>query len=249
MGAALDEARLRYLLLDVEGTTTPVEFVYQVLFPYARRALESFLQERANDGKVSIEIERLRAEHASNAQRGLRPPEWQDSSAEIRVDSACHYVYWLMDRDSKSSTLKALQGRIWEEGYRSGELQGDVYPDVAPAFSRWRGKDKQIAIFSSGSILAQRLLFETTASGDLSSFIAAHFDTTTGPKAAADSYRRIADALNGAPRQMLFISDTIAELDAAAASGAQTLLCVRPGCDVPSETKHPVIYGFDGVLP
>jgi enolase-phosphatase E1 len=245
----LDEGQLRWFLLDVEGTTTPVDFVYRILFPYAREHVERFLREHRDDLEVREEIQKLRAEHALDVQRGLTPPDWLDGSSESCLEPARPYIYWLMDQDRKSTALKALQGRIWEDGYRSGELHGEVYPDVPPALSRWQKRNKNIAIFSSGSILAQKLLFEAIPGGNLTPFLSAHFDTTTGLKVDAESYRRIADALNTDPPQMVFISDVTAELDAAEQSEVQTLLCVRPGRANPAKSRHPVIHSFDEVLP
>ena len=132
-----------------------------------------------------------------------------------------------MDQDRKSTGLKSLQGKIWEEGYRSGELKGEVYPDVLPALERWRKQGIDIAIFSSGSVQAQRSLFRNSVAGDLTRFIRAYFDTTTGPKREPESYGRIAAALERSPPEVLFVSDIAAELDAARAAGMQTALCVR----------------------
>ncbi len=116
-----------------------------------------------------------------------------------------NYALWLMERDRKSTPLKSLQGKIWEAGYLSGELRGKLYPDVAPAFRRWRAQGRRMAIFSSGSVLAQKLLFAHSPAGDLASFISAYFDTTTGPKQDAESYGRIAAALGFPPAEMLAI--------------------------------------------
>jgi enolase-phosphatase E1 len=154
-----------------------------------------------------------------------------------------------MDRDRKSTGLKALQGRIWEAGYRAGELKGkgEVYPDVRPALERWHAAGKTIAIFSSGSVQAQRNLFANTTAGDLSPFLSAYFDTTTGPKREARSYRQIAATLRQEPRDMLFISDVAAELDAARAAGMRTTLCVRepdPPIPNPQPPDHPRIHSF-----
>jgi len=152
-----------------------------------------------------------------------------------------------MDRDRKSTGLKSLQGKIWDEGYRVGELRGEVYPDVAPALERWVRQGIQIAIFSSGSVQAQRSLFQSTAAGDLTRFIRNYFDTTTGPKTAPESYGRIAQVLQRSPAQILFLSDIAAELDAARTAGMQTALCVR-GPGLPnSPGPHPVIRTFDQV--
>ena len=150
-----------------------------------------------------------------------------------------------MDRDKKSTGLKSLQGKIWEEGYRTGELRGEVYPDVPPALERWRRQRIDIAIFSSGSVQAQRSLFASTAAGDLTRFIRAYFDTTTGPKTAQQSYARIAAALERAPSEVLFLSDVGAELDAARTAGMRTALCVRAPGPAPSTGAHPVVHALD----
>jgi len=152
-----------------------------------------------------------------------------------------------MDQDKKSTGLKSLQGKIWEEGYRTGELRGEVYPDVPPALERWRRQRIDIAIFSSGSVQAQRSLFASTAAGDLTRFIRAYFDTTTGPKTAPDSYARIAAALERSPSDVLFLSDVGVELDAARAAGMGTALCVRTPGSAPSIGVHPVIHVLDAL--
>lgn len=249
MSLSLEDARLRCLLLDVEGATTPVDFVYRVLFPYARKQVKAFLCKRRDDPEVLKNIDALHAEQTLDAQHGLAPPEWLEGSAEQRLESAGRYFHWLMDQDRKSTALKALQGRIWQEGYDSGDLKGDVFSDVPPAFSRWHNRGKRIAIFSSGSILAQIWLFKTIPSGDLTSLITAHFDTTTGSKIDSESYRRIADTLGFRPLEIVFISDTVAELDAASRCGVQALLCVRPGGEDPPQVTYPIVRSFDEVLP
>ena len=153
-----------------------------------------------------------------------------------------------MEQDRKSTGLKSLQGKIWDEGYRAGDLRGEVYPDVPPALLRWRRQGIDIAIFSSGSIQGQRSLFTNTTAGDLTPFIRAYFDTTTGPKHTPDSYARIAAALERSPSEVLFLSDIGAELDAALAAGMQTALCVRTPGSSPPTGAHPVIRMFDQVV-
>ena len=228
---------LRAILLDIEGTTTPIEFVHQVLFPYARRRLHDYLEQHVGDPGVRADVALLRAEYAAESSHSPDLPAWNPET----------YVYWLMDRDRKSTALKALQGRIWEQGYRAGELRGKgkVYPDVRPALERWHAAGKTIAIFSSGSVQAQRNLFANTTAGDLSPLLSGYFDTTTGPKREADSYRRIAAALRQPANVVLFVSDVSAELDAALAAGMRTTLCVR-GAAPPSATPadHPRIRSF-----
>jgi enolase-phosphatase E1 len=150
-----------------------------------------------------------------------------------------------MDRDRKSTGLKSLQGKIWEEGYGSGELKGEVYPDVPPALERWRREGIDIAIFSSGSVQAQRSLFTNSSAGNLTRLILAYFDTTTGPKTAPMSYARIAAALERSPSEVLFLSDVVAELDAALTAGMRTALCVRGQGSAPPAGAHPVIRTFD----
>jgi len=222
------------VLLDIEGTTTPIEFVHTTLFGYARARVQEFLERHEADPEVQADVERLRAEHAAE----VPPPN-------PPVASVAAYVRWLMDRDRKSTGLKSLQGKLWAEGYRTGDLQGVVFPDVPPALARWREQGQEIAIFSSGSVQAQRDLFAHSTAGDLTELIQAYFDTTTGPKTAVESYARIAAALNRSPSEMLFVSDVGAELDAARAAGMQTALCVRaPASEAPTG-GHAVMYTFD----
>src|SRR5206468_2865660 len=228
-----------------QGTTTPAEFVHQVLCPYARARTHDCLYQHQSDPEVRGDIALLHAEHAAEPREPGLPP-WDTRNA---IGSAESYVYWLMDRDRKSTGLKALQGRIWEAGYRAGELKGkgEVYPDVRPALERWHAAGKTIAIFSSGSVQAQRDLFANTTAGDLSAFLSAYFDTTTGPKREAISYRKIATAVGRSPRDILFVSDVVAELDAARAAEMRTALCLRERespIPVPNPTDHPRIRSF-----
>jgi len=234
------------LLLDIEGTTTPVDFVTRVLFPYARERVKDFLLRRASEVRDDLAL--LRSEHAADRGADPSPPPWRDGAPAESLDSAVAYVHWLMDRDRKSTALKALQGRIWEEGYQAGHLRGQVYPDVPRAFARWRAQGRDLAIFSSGSVLAQKLLFSRSEAGDLTPFLRAYFDTTTGAKVQAESYRKIARALGQAPEAVLFLSDVTAELDAARCAGMTTALCVRVGNPPPSP-DHPAVRSFDEVLP
>ena len=249
MAALPDAARIRAILLDIEGTTTPVDFVYGVLFPFARAHVEEFLRRHHADDDVQQDLGALRRQRAAEAQAAADLMPWQDETSEARVKSAAAYIYWLMDRDRKFSALKSLQGKIWEAGYRSGELRGQVYADVAPALARWPRQKRAIAIFSSGSVLAQKLLFAHSSAGDLTPFIGAYFDTAMGPKQDEQSYRRIAAALALAPGEIVFLSDVVAELDAARGARLETLLCVRPGAAEPAGATHPIVHTFDEVFP
>jgi enolase-phosphatase E1 len=226
------------VLLDIEGTTTPIDFVYQILFPFARQRMAAFLSSQWNDAGVSSDVAQLGREHQAEKGAPLGPS----------AKDATRYALELMDQDRKSTGLKGLQGRIWEDGYAQGLLHGVVYDDVPRAFARWRARGVRIAIFSSGSVLAQKLIFGHSTAGDLGRDIVGYFDTTTGPKREAESYRRIAAALNVAPADVLFYSDVVAELDAARAAGMQTALAARGA--LPADVAgHRVVRDFDGECP
>jgi enolase-phosphatase E1 len=226
----------RVRLLDIEGTVAPFDFVYQTLFPYARRRIPAFLA-RPFDGELRAAMESLSIERRHEAETGAP------------ADDA-KYLLWLMDRDRKSGPLKTIQGRIWQQGFESGDLVSELFPDVLGAFRRWTLAGQAIAIFSSGSILAQRLFFRYTRLGDLTPFIHAHFDTSTGPKRDPQSYRAIAVQLDASPDEIQFLSDTVEELDAATCAGMHTVLTIRPGNrESPSEkaAAHTVIHNFEEI--
>jgi enolase-phosphatase E1 len=153
-----------------------------------------------------------------------------------------------MDHDRKSTALKTLQGRIWQEGYRSGELHGEVFPDVPVALERWSQAGRDIRIYSSGSILAQQLLFSTTRRGDLTRFLKGYFDTTTGPKGEVSSYTAIASAFGLRANEILFISDVTRELDAASAAGFEVLLSIRPGNHAQPPSSYRTISNFADIV-
>ncbi len=228
---------VRAIVLDIEGTTTPLGFVYDVLFPYARRHLRSFLETPPDPVAVADPVGRLHQEWAAECGGDQAAGRWEVAS----------YVERLMDLDRKSPGLKLLQGLIWQEGYRRGELKGEVYPDVVTALKRWRDRHIGVATYSSGSELAQRLLLGSTAGGDLTPLVARFFDTAVGAKAAVDSYRRIAGELGCPVDRMLFVSDVTSELEAARAAGCQTRLCVRPGNRPQPPNRFPVIQTFDDI--
>ena len=217
---------VRAILLDIEGTTTPIAFVHEVLFSYARTHVREFLENNVGSEYVLEDIALLTEEHVADVMSGETPPELSD------VESVAAYVEWLIERDRKSTALKSLQGKIWRQGYVDGSLRAQVYADVAPAFERWKKKGLSINIFSSGSVLAQKLLFAYTEAGDLTRFIDHYFDTNIGKKGEAESYRRIAELMRVNAEEVLFVSDVVAELDAAREAGMQTLLSIRPGNQV-----------------
>jgi enolase-phosphatase E1 len=240
----LDAARLRQILLDIEGTVTPIAFVHEVLFPYASEHAGDYLASHFTDGETIADVARLRQEHAVDVAQGLAPPRLIDESTSDQIESIVAYIHWLIERDRKSTGLKSLQGKIWRQGYIDGTLRAPVFADVAPALVRWRNASLKIRIFSSGSTVAQELLFAHTELGDLTHLLDGYFDTTIGLKTAADSYRQIASVLDQAAAGVLFISDMVAELDAASAAGMQTLLCVRPGNTTQVAGPHQVIRDF-----
>ena len=207
------------VLLDIEGTTTPISFVYDTLFPYARKHMRAFLTRRGDEPDVA----------SAFASLGDTPEA-------------------LMDRDSKSPGLKALQGMIWEEGYASGELHGVVFDDVPEALRRWRAAGVGAAIYSSGSVLAQKLIFGTTQFGDLTPLFDGFFDTDVGPKREPMSYREISRRLATSTPTILFVSDVMPELSAAAQAGCQVALITRPGN--PAQTgvgSTPVVNDLSGI--
>jgi len=243
------EQQTRAVLLDIEGTTTPFEFVYDVLFPFARRHVREFISQQRHSAEVRADLEALKAERRADAEAGRGPTEWREDSADSQVEAATAYVHWLMDQDRKSTALKSLQGKVWEDGYLSGELKGQVYADVPPAFERWRAQRRSIYIFSSGSVLAQKLLFAHTDRGDLTGYLQGYFDTNTGAKNDRASYERIGAAINSTAAEVLFVSDVTAELDAARDAGTGTALCVRPGRPAPEPRGHVIVNTFDVIFP
>jgi enolase-phosphatase E1 len=244
----LAAAGVGVVLLDIEGTTTPIEFVHRTLFAFARAHARTYLAARG-DAETTAILNGLYSEHAVDVAAGQSPPPWPDDTSAT-LDAAVAYVEWLIARDRKSRWLKDLQGRIWEEGYRRGELKGEVYPDVPVALHRWTSAGVRVGIFSSGSVLAQKLLFAHSNAGDLTPFLSCYFDTAVGPKMEAGSYTRIAGQVGSPPGQILFISDVTKEIDAARAAGFRTLLCVRPPAD-PSVTPvaHQVVSTFADIVP
>lgn len=218
-------AKTRAVLLDIEGTVTPISFVHEILFPFARNHVREFLVQHSERPEVQSDVAALVREHTANVEKCEQPPPIDETS----IDSLVGYVNWLIERDRKSPALKSLQGKIWEEGYRDGSLKAPLFDDVVPNLHRLRANNLQISIFSSGSILAQKLLFSYTETGDHTNLIDAYFDTGVGSKVEADSYRSIAQQLSLEADTIVFVSDVVNELKAAREAGMTALLCVRPG--------------------
>jgi enolase-phosphatase E1 len=224
------------VLTDIEGTTTSISFVYDVLFPYAGSRLDEYCSKPGPDPELADALARLRREHAEESARdGSLPP----------FGNGADYARRLMAEDRKSTGLKLLQGVIWEEGYRTGALRSHVFPDVPPALAAWQAAGIRLRVFSSGSVRAQKLLFAHTEAGDLTPLFEGFHDTTTGPKREAASYTAIAEAYALPAGEILFLSDVREELDAAAEAGMQTGLLVRPG-NRPAETGGHRVHGDFG---
>jgi enolase-phosphatase E1 len=227
---------IRGILLDIEGTTTPIAFVHDVLFSYARQHVRDYLQKHCNEEGVRADIQLLRDEP------GAEQFDVND------MDSIVMHVNRLIDLDRKSTGLKSLQGKIWREGYSDGSLRAQVFADVAPALARWRVAGLTVSIFSSGSVLAQQLLFAHTEAGDLTPFISHYFDTGVGKKGEAESYRHIAAEIEIEPSEILFVSDVVTELAAACAAGMKTALSIRPGYQPQASPElYPNIHSFDEI--
>lgn len=221
------------LLLDVEGTTTALSFVHDVLFPYSSTHLAAFLGERGTRPEVASELERVRATgRAEGAPVGT-------------LDDLVALLQRFIREDRKHPALKALQGMLWEQGYASAAFRGHVYDDVPPCLARWHARGITLAVYSSGSVAAQRLLFAHSTHGDLTPLFKAYFDTGVGPKREADAYRRIVAELHCVPERCAFLSDVEAELDAARDAGLRTVQLLRAGT-VPSP-RHAGAADFEAV--
>lgn len=231
------------ILLDIEGTTTPVDFVFGVLFPFAREEVAPFLAQHGQEPAVQSDLAQLRQEYEADRHQGLAMPRWEGADPGAAVE----YVQYLIAVDRKSTGLKSLQGKIWSQGYAAGTLRSQLFTDVEPALRRWHAAGKQIFIFSSGSIQAQQLLFANTEFGDLSPLLKGYFDTTTGPKKVPESYRAIAAQMGLPPGEILFISDVPAELQAAQAAGMKALFSCRPGNPIQDSEGFTPIETFEFV--
>ena len=234
---------VRGILLDIEGTTSSVSYVYEVLFPFARDHLNAYLLEQWDAAAT------LRAPQPTGPRRGRdvvcrldeRRLAGRRSRAAVRGE-----VLKLMADDVKSTGLKEIQGLIWRGGFASGQLRAHVFADVPTALEAWTERGLDVRIYSSGSVAAQKLFFVHSERGDLSRFLQGHYDTSTGAKREPGSYRRIAEDMRLPPTEILFLSDIVAELDAARAAGLETRLAVRPGnAPSPEGHGHALIQSFD----
>jgi enolase-phosphatase E1 len=222
---------IRAILTDIEGTTSSLSFVKDVLFPYARERMAAFVHSHAGDPGIAPLLEDVRR----SAGHG-----------DMGVDAvAAQLVAWI-DEDRKDTTLKVIQGMIWEQGYRNGDFHGHVYADAEAALRRWHGQGIRLYVYSSGSVQAQQQLFAHTEYGDLTGLFSGYFDTRSGAKQQSDSYRTIAREIGLPAQEILFLSDISAELDAAHAAGMQTCQLVRDGTP-DLAAPHPQAVDFDHI--
>ena len=218
------------ILTDIEGTTTDVAFVHEVLFPYARAHIGDFVRTHAQDRAVCDQIAAVAAEVG-------RP---------LSIDEAVAQLLRWIDEDKKITSLKALQGMVWEVGYKAGDFQGHIYPDAERNLRAWHAAGKELYVYSSGSVQAQKLMFGYTPYGDLTPLFSGYFDTRIGHKREAAAYERICESINRPAGEVLFLSDIGEELDAALAAGMQTCWLIRVGKLDPT-ARHRQVRDFDAI--
>ena len=235
----------RALVLDIEGTTTSIAFVYDTLFPFARAHMAAFLAAHWKTPAVQADVSLVRAQAKEDVTAGLAGATLiPDSDESGALEATVENITAQMDADRKTTGLKALQGKIWLDGYASGELLGHLFEDVRPALERWHDQGLTIYIYSSGSVAAQKLLFRHSIAGDLTPLLSGYFDTTTGPKKVPESYTSICEAANLAPAQVCFLTDNLEEARAADEAGLQAVISVRPGNPRLPEHTFPTLTSF-----
>ncbi|XP_001359402.3 enolase-phosphatase E1 [Drosophila pseudoobscura] len=216
----------KVVLVDIEGTTTSISFVHDVLFPYAKNNVKKFLEE---SWESSSEVKQIVRELQQVPQYAEYTATLRVPPQEVDVQVITGFVRYLIDKDLKVTPLKTLQGLIWQQGYETGELMGHVFNDVPGAFEAWREAGLRIAVYSSGSVAAQKLIFRYSIVGDLLTHLSAHFDTHVGHKQESQSYANIAQSLGEDPSHILFLTDIPGEAAAARSAGLQTIILQRPG--------------------
>jgi len=225
---------IKAILTDIEGTTSSISFVKDVLFPYARKRLPAFLTTHADKPEVRHWL------HEAAKEAGLVSASQSELIALLQR--------WI-DEDRKATPLKALQGMIWDEGYRNGDYRAHMYPEVPAKLRAWKDQGLELYVYSSGSVAAQKLFFAFSEAGDLTPLFSGYFDTETGPKRDANSYRSIAIAIGMPANEVLFLSDVVEELDAAQAAGMKTTLLARAPAQCPTGCAHACVPDFNAVVP
>ena len=223
---------IRAIVTDIEGTTSDIRFVHNVLFPYARQHLAAFIREHQDNAEVAAALNAVRIE-------AERP--------EADLATITEILFSFMDQDRKSTGLKALQGMIWRAGYVNGSFTGHLYPDVLPALKAWQQQGIKLYVYSSGSVAAQKLLFGYSDEGDITGLFSGYFDTHVGAKREVNAYHTIAAEIGLPADQLLFLSDIYQELDAAAEAGWQTLQLIRGDAD--NQSRHRQVNNFSQINP
>ncbi|WP_425613378.1 acireductone synthase [Anatilimnocola sp. NA78] len=236
----------RVILLDIEGTTSSVRFVYDEMFPFVRRELAEFLDH--NHERVSV-VAAARQIALDGGKTLLELAGSDDLSTDAAQQKVVAEVLRQMDADLKATGLKDLQGQVWEAGFKSGDLLAHVYDEVPGCLKQWKEAGKELRIYSSGSIQAQKLFFGHTVAGNLLPLLSGHYDTTIGSKREATSYANIVAELDSPASEVLFLSDIVAELDAAKQAGLQTGVVLRHGnAAQENPQQHPTLHSFDEVM-
>ena len=223
------------VLLDIEGTVSDIRFVYDVMFPFAKNNLESFLLKNWDSLPVQGAVRTVATDAGITSIADWLGSGWQSGEEKTILKLAKH-CQQLMSTDSKATGLKSLQGMIWQSGFESGLLRAELFADVLPALERWKANGLDIRIYSSGSVLAQKMFFKYTVLGDLSDLFNTHYDTTIGPKREVASYSRIANESQFESSEIVFVTDVHAELIAASQAGMLVVASVRPN-NVPLPTE------------
>lgn len=224
---------IRLILTDIEGTTTPITFVHDVLFPYSSARLPSFVASSEDDPAV----QQCLADTIATVR--------EEKGKVLDTDGAVEQLLRWIEEDRKHPALKTIQGLIWRHGYESGAYKGAVYDDVKPALERWKKAGRELGVYSSGSVAAQKLLFAHSSAGDLSPLFSCYFDTAVGGKREPAAYANILKEVRRSGGEVLFLSDVAAELDAAAQVGVETIQLVRPG--ITATDRHRTAPDFDAV--
>lgn len=233
----------QHLLLDIEGTTCPVTFVSNVLFPFAKRELSSYIKQHGNDRTQNRYIQDAREEWAKDQSVESAELKRQVNNQQIsEITGLTQYLEHLITVDRKSTALKDIQGQIWEHGYNNGQLKAELFPETTECLMRWHEERIALSVYSSGSIRAQQLLYKHTSKGNLEPLFNQWFDTHTGPKKSAESYIMIAKQLNSKAENIWFVSDNGDECDAARTAGMHTLFSLRDGNPDRNPRDHTIIH-------
>ncbi|KAL1936751.1 hypothetical protein VTP01DRAFT_885 [Rhizomucor pusillus] len=250
----MSSASYDVVVLDIEGTITPITFVKDTLFPYVTTGLDAFLDRSWGSDSLKEYVELLRKQAEKDVNEAIKEavliPADTDASVDEVKEAIKQNIRWQMAADRKIGALKAFQGYMWKEGYENGQLKGDIYDDVLPRLDQWRADGKKIYIYSSGSVPAQKLLVGYSVKGNLLKYFDGYFDTTIGLKVEKKSYDNIAKEIGLAPDRILFVSDNVKEIQAAKEAGYQVIISDRPGnarLDASSRKEFTVITSFDQI--